>query len=127
MILADLTAERAKRSMTALMKIVDEPRPVEPHREIVVRDWNGHPIDVSPARHLLTKLGFVKGSRSEFVYDGIHKPDEWEVAEAEREMPELLERAGKEKAPVKYDAKWIISRSPGQIQRKVRELIELLS
>ena len=41
-------------------------------------------------------------------------------------MPELFERAGKEKAPVKYDAEWIISRSGREIRPKVRELIELL-
>ena len=48
------------------------------------------------------------------------------MAEAEKEMPEVFERAGKEEAPVEYNAEWIISRSHRDIRGKVRELIELL-
>jgi ATP-dependent Lhr-like helicase len=132
-VLTDLSKERAEEAIKALMQIIDSPAKVETYKEIHIRDWNGHPIDVSPARHLLTKLGFLKGgSRGKgFVYDGYYKPDEEApayagVARAEEEVPELFERAGKEKAPVKYDAEWIISRSNREIRGKVRELIELL-
>jgi hypothetical protein len=98
---------------------------VAEHGEIHIRDWNGHPTDVSPARHLLLKLGFVQVSdrRKGFVYDGMHAPDQETIARAEREMPELFEHVGKEKAPVEYDAEWIISRSNPQVRSKVRELI----
>ena len=130
-LLADLSKERAEEAIRALMQIIDKPPKVKSYKEIHIRDWNGHPIDVSPARHLLTKLGFVESGSSQkgFVYDGYYKTDEnieETIAQAEKEMPELFERAGKEEAPVKYDAEWIISRSSAQIQPKVRELIKLL-
>ncbi len=126
-LLADLSKERAEEAMRTLMQIIDRPAKVNTYKEIHIRDWNGHPIDVSPARHLLAKSGFVEGGRREFVYDGTYKPDEETVTKAEEEMPEVFEHFGKEKAPVKYDAEWIISRSPPRIQHKVRELIELLN
>jgi len=125
-ILADLLKERAEEAMRTLMQIIDRRTKVNTYKEIHIRDWNGHPIEVSPARYLLTKLGFVEGKRKEFIYDGTYKPEEETIAQTEKEMPELFERAGKEKAPVKYDAKWIISRSLTEIKHKVRELIELL-
>jgi len=53
----------------------------------------------------------------------MQQPDQETVAKAEKEMPELFEHVGKEKAPVKYDAEWIISRSSKEIRDKVRELI----
>ena len=127
-LLSDLEKERAERAVRALIQIIDNPAEVETYEEIRIRDWNGHPIDVSPARHLLARLGFVK-SRSRwkgFVYDGRYKPDEETIAKAEKEMPESFEHVGKEKAPVKYDAEWIIARSHPQIRHQVRELIDLL-
>lgn len=110
------------------MQIIDSPAKVETYDEIAVRDWNGHPIDVSPARHLLIELGFVKSrSRAKgLVYDGTHSPDEGTMAHADANMPELFERAGKEEAPVRYDAEWVISRSHEAMQGKVRELVEFL-
>jgi len=127
-LLVDLTKERAERAVKALMQLIDNPPKVESYKEIHIRDWNGHPSDVSPARHLLAKLGFVGAASREkgFVYDGTHAPDEETIADAEKEMPEVFERAGKEKAPVRYDAAWIVSRSPRKVRHKVRELIELL-
>jgi hypothetical protein len=93
-----------------------------------VNHWNGHPIDVSPARHLLVKLGFVKGSTrwKGYVYDGTHAPTAATVAAADSEVPETFERSGKERAPVEYDTEWIISRSEPTIRPKVRELIDYL-
>ncbi|MDQ1316911.1 MAG: ATP-dependent helicase Lhr and Lhr-like helicase [Candidatus Poribacteria bacterium] len=124
----DLSKERAEKAIRTVMQIVDNPAKVETYKEVHIGSWNGHPIDVSPARHLLKKLGFVPtGSRWRgFMYDGHRKPDYDTIEEAEKEMPELFERAGKEKAPVKYDANWIISRSYPDIRGKVKELIELL-
>jgi hypothetical protein len=90
-----------------------------------VGSWNGHPIDVSPARYLLKKLGFVERKRK-YIYDGTHAPDEDTLAMAEREMPQVFEREGKEKAPVDYDAEWVISRSPPKVQGLLRRLIEFL-
>ena len=127
-LLADLPKERAEKAVRALMQLVDRPAAVTNHKEINVLDWNGHPVDVSPVRHLLTKLGFVRG-RSRWkglVYDGVHRADDQAVGEAEQEIADVFERAGKEKAPVEYDAEWIISRSDRGIRAKVRGLIELL-
>jgi len=127
-VLADLSKERAEEAIRTLMQIIDNPPKVETYKEIGIRDWNAHPIDVSPARHLLLKLGFVESGsmRKGLVYEGTYKPDEGTITQAEEEMPEIFERAGKEAAPVKYDAEWTISRSPGGIRDKVRELIETL-
>lgn len=126
-VLADLTAERAEEAMRALLRLVDEPALVSPHGELHIRDWNGHPIDVSPARHLLAKLGFVDSHHpwKGYVYDGT-PPAPAVVAHAASEMPEAFERAGKEGSPVAYDADWIVGRSPEAIRDKVRELIETL-
>ncbi len=125
---ADLSKERAEKAIKAVMQIVDNPAKVETYKEIQIRDWNGHPIDVSPARHLLTKLGFVKAGTSQkgMIYYGDYKPDSVTVEEAEQEMPAVFERAGKEKAPVEYNAEWTISRSPRAIRDNVRELMEML-
>jgi len=74
------------------------------------------------------KLGFVKaGARHKgFVYDGLSKPKPHVIIECEEKMPDIFERADKEKAPVEYNAEWIIARSPLSIKNKVRELIEIL-
>ncbi len=127
-LLVDVSKERAEKAIKTLMQIIDNPAKVESYKEIYIQNWNGHPIDVSPARHLLTKLGFVESGsiRKGLVYEGTYKPDEETITQTEKEMPEIFERAGKEEAPVEYDAEWIIARSPRAIQDKVRELIELL-
>ena len=126
-VLADLSAERAERAMRTLTALVDQPAVVSPVAELHIGDWNGHPVDVSPARHLLVKLGFAdSGQRYRgYVYDG-RPPDPKVVVEAAAQMPDVLERAGKEEAPVAYDADWLVARSPEAIRPKVRELIEAL-
>jgi hypothetical protein len=110
------------------MQLVDDPAPVGAHQEIPIRDWNGHPIDVSPARHLLIKLGFVPVSNrwKGYVYDGVHRPTPETIAQAEQDMPDRFDHYGREKAPVAYDAEWIVSRSHSDIRNKVQELIEFL-
>ena len=127
-LLVDLSRERTEKAMRALMRIIDDPADVKTYKEIQIRDWNDHPADVSPARHLLTKLGFVRsGTRAKgFTYDGLYKPDSVTIEEAEQDIPEVFEREGKEEAPVEYNAEWIISRSHRDIRSKVRELIQLL-
>ncbi|MBD3184117.1 ATP-dependent helicase [Candidatus Poribacteria bacterium] len=127
-ILADLTDQMAEKAIRTIMQLVDNPPPVESYKEINIRDWNGHPIDVSPARYLLMKLGFVNsGTRSKgFVYDGLSKADDATIMEMEQNIPEIFERVDKEKAPVTYDAQWIISRSYRDIRDQVKKLLELL-
>ncbi len=105
-------AERAVRAMTG-------------RGEVRIANWNGHPIDVSPARHLLVKLGFAQDKKGYF-FDGTHSPDAAALQVAGAEMPELFEREGKEEAPVHYDAEWIISRSHPKAQGLARKLIEFL-
>jgi len=58
-LLIDLARERAEQAIRTLVRLVDQPARTAEHKELYIRDWNGHPIDVSPARHLLLKLGFV--------------------------------------------------------------------
>jgi len=101
---------------------------VETYNEISINDWNGHPIDVSPARFLLIKLGFTKSDsrHKSFVYDGFYKPDAKVREKAESEMSDIFEHLGKEKAPVAYNAEWTISRSPATVQSKMAELIQFL-
>ena len=117
-LLADLSRERAERAIRLLTA----------DGRAAIPNWNGHPIDVSPARHLLTTLGFVKVPNrwKGFVYDGVNRPDEKTVAEAAKHVPQRFDRMGKEQAPVRYDAEWIVSRASEQIRPKVRELIERL-
>jgi hypothetical protein len=137
-LLVDLTPRQVERAIQALTQLVDGKAQAGPYsqvprlRELNVRDWNDHPIDVSPARHLLIKLGFVlvanrwKGC----VYDGLQRPSADEIAQAsaraETELPDLLPHLGKEKAPVAYDADWIVARSHSDIRDKVQELIAFL-
>jgi ATP-dependent Lhr-like helicase len=125
-LLVDLSRKRAEKAIRTVLRIIDEPAKVSSYDEVRIRDWNGHPIDVSPARHLLAKVGFLDGGRGDLVYDGTGRPDHGRIAISEEQMPEVFEHFGKERAPVKYDAEWIVSRSPQVIRAKVRELIELL-
>jgi ATP-dependent Lhr-like helicase len=125
-LLVDLSRKRAEKAIRTVLRIIDEPAKVCSYDEVRIKDWNGHPIDVSPARNLLTELGFVDGGRGDLVYDGTHRPDEVRTAISEEQIPEVFEHFGKEGAPVKYDAEWIVSRSPQPMRAKVRELIELL-
>ena len=110
------------------MDLVTDPARVGAIDMLNVWNWNGHPIDASPARHLLLKLGFVAGSSrwKGLVYDGTCVPDPDTAAQAEGEMPTLFEHAGKEAAPAVYDAEWIVSRSPAPIRGKVGQLVAFL-
>jgi hypothetical protein len=127
-VLVDLDRQRAERAVRALIRVVDCPAPAAAHTEIHIRDWNGHPIDVSPARHLLLVLGFrpVANRWKGAVYDGIHRPEPEMAAQAERQIPDVFKHLGKEQAPVRYDAEWIVFRSHSAIRAKVRELIAFL-
>jgi hypothetical protein len=127
-VLADLSAQRAEQAVRTLMQAVDLPSSVDGHRELSVCEWNGHPIDVSPARHLLLKLGFVQVSNrwKGFVYDGAQLPNHETLSAAGAAMPDSFEHEGKETAPVRYDAEWVVSRSDKAIRSKVRELISWL-
>jgi hypothetical protein len=124
-LLVDLSMRRAEKAIRTILRIIDEPAKVCSYDEVRIKDWNGHPIDVSPARHLLAKLGFIDGGRGDLVYDGAHRSGEVKDV-SEEQIPEAFEHFGKEGAPVKYDAEWIVSRSPQPIREKVRELIGLL-
>jgi ATP-dependent Lhr-like helicase len=123
-VLVDLARAQAERALRALMALVNSPD----YDEVSIRAWNGHPIDVSPARHLLSVLGFVQVENRwrGFVYDGLHEPDAEAVAAAERQVPAVFEHVNKEQAPVTYDAEWLVSRADEQIRPKVRELIAFL-
>jgi hypothetical protein len=127
-LLADISRETAEAAMRLLTDVIDDPAVVDSRREIHVRQWNYHPIDVSPARHLLTKLGFVQVSNrwKGCVYNGVDRPDAAMVTAADDQIPERFEHAGKEAAPVVYDAAWVISRASETIQPKLRELIAWL-
>jgi ATP-dependent Lhr-like helicase len=127
-VLVDLHADAAERAVSALCGLIDEPRRVEPMEELNVRDWNGHPADVSPARHLLAALGFARSTaRSKgLVYNRSTRPRPAVVEAARKEIPAEFEHAGKEEAPVTYDADWLVSRAHRSIRAKLGELIEAL-
>jgi hypothetical protein len=122
-VLVDMTREATERAVRLLMDLVDDRLPYDTRSEIAIARWNGHPIDVSPARHLLLQLGFylVDNRYRGCVYDGTND----QVVPA-APIPPLFEHARKEEAPVVYDAEWIISRATPLIRPKVRELIEWL-
>jgi hypothetical protein len=133
-LLVDLSCERAEQALRALVQLVSgSPRADHPQQaklpELSIRDWNGHPTDVSPARHLLTTLGFVQVANrwKGYVYDGLHAPSAESVAQAKAALSAHFWHEGKETAPVAYDAEWIISRSHADIREKVRELIAFLN
>ena len=114
-VLADLSRQEAEQAVRALMA----------QGHLAVPTWNGHPIDVSPARHLLTKLGFVKAKAGGqgLVYEPSRPAGKKAAAQAEKHIPEVFEREGKERAPVEYNAEWLISRCQPAIRPKVAELI----
>jgi hypothetical protein len=127
-VLADLTRHEAEAAIRLLMRRVEQSPLAGRLGELAIREWNGHPIDVSPARHLLRRLGFrpVDNRRRGYVYDGASVVDAEVASAAETEVPGMFPFAGKERAPVVYDAAWVISRADEQIRPKVRELLEWL-
>jgi len=127
-LLADLSRDVLVAALRLLMSLIDDPFEVDRRTEISVGQWNNHPTEVSPARHLLVTLGFypVKSRWRGYVYDGKTVPDATLIAEAEGRLLDVYERAGKEKDPVVYDADWVISQAHDVIRPKVRELIDWL-
>jgi hypothetical protein len=127
-VLADMSRGMAERAMRLVMSVLGRMPERGQERLLNVRSWNGHPVDVSPARQLLFALGFVPGTANwqGMVYDGARIPTSREVERATRKMPAVFERRGKEKAPVQYDAEWTVSRSRPVIRPKVREFIEFV-
>jgi hypothetical protein len=124
-VLADLSREESEGALQLLTDLIDSRGRTDDRREIAIRSWNRHPIDVSPARHLLTRLGFVQvGNRWRgFVYDGSTVVDEATARAAEEEIPDIFEYVGKEQAPVVYDAAWVVARADPAIRDKLQELI----
>lgn len=125
-VLADMTRTDLERAIMALRKLVDEPSPVEPVERLRVRDWNGHPVDVSVGRALLEKLGFVERTRREFVYDGLATPSPERLRALSKEIPAQFERAGKAEAPVEYNEEWMVGRAPDGLWLGVRAAIDML-
>jgi hypothetical protein len=123
-VLADLSRETTETAVRLLMDLYDRRLPFDSRKEIPIRSWNSHPIDVSPARHLLFSLGFslVDNRWRGCVYAGL-PPHPEALAESGPQIPERFEHTGKEEAPVVYDANWILSRSEEAIRPKLRELI----
>jgi ATP-dependent helicase Lhr and Lhr-like helicase len=125
-VLADMPRERAERAVQALCKLVDEPASVEPVEKLRLRDWNGHPVDVSVGRPLLDKLGFVERARHEYFYDGQKDVPRDDMRALSSEIPREFERAGRADAPVEYDEAWMVSRAPDGIWEGVRAAIDML-
>ena len=71
-LLADLARDRADAALRAMMQLVDNPPVIGAYENVSVRDWNGHPVDASPARHLLSRLGFAEAQTAAraWFYDG---------------------------------------------------------
>jgi ATP-dependent Lhr-like helicase len=127
-LLTDLSRATTAAAIGLLTSIIDAREPWRTRTELAIRDWNGHPTRVSPARHLLVTLGFypVDNRWRGYVYDGETFPDAESVVAAEKELLDLYERHGKEEAPIIYDADWVISQAEPGIRPKVAELIAWL-
>ena len=127
-VLADLSRDAAEAAIRLLMGLVDRRALGVRREELAIREWNGHPIDVSPARHLLRTLGFrpVDNRWRGYVYDGTRVADSDAQRATEADVPSMFSFAGKERAPVVYDAAWVISRADERIRPKVRELLQWL-
>jgi hypothetical protein len=127
-VLRDLSSDVAETAIRLLTNLIDHRSGTDSRKEISIREWNYHPIDVSPARRLLLKLGFVPVSNRwrGFVYDGTSVADQEVAASVEPEIPRVFEHVGKEASPVVYDADWVVSRCEEAIRPKARELIDWL-
>jgi hypothetical protein len=127
-VLGDITQEVARASLRLLMDLIDHPAKTESRRDVQVGQWNYHPISASPARHMLTALGFVPTSNvwRGYIYNGQDHPTPEHMAAAEAQLLDVYERVGKEAAPIVYDAAWVISQSQATIRPKVAELIDWL-
>ena len=133
-VLAGLDRHEAGEALGLLVGTADPAAAQAARRELRIADWNGHPIDVSPARHLLLALGFRPDSRSRggLIWDGesvvpdSSAPVSGEPASASV-PPERYECLGREEAPVTYDADWVVSRSAEPVRGLVRDLIERLA
>ena len=125
-VLAGLDRQEAEEGLRLLMGLVDPAAAQADSRLLRIVDWNGHPIDVSPARPLLTALGFRPDTRSRggLVWDGGLGPDAGPGPVAE--IPARFECLGREEAPVEYDADWVVKRSPEAVRDVVRRLIHRL-
>ena len=124
-VLADMPRRRMERALVALCHLVDEPASVEPVESLRVRDWNGHPVDVSVGQPLLAKLGFTEGARREYFYTGQGAEADG-LPPAHADIPRHFDRAGKADAPVEYDEAWMVSRAPDGIWEGVRAAIDML-
>jgi len=126
-VLADLTRAEMEEALSLLLRLAESSSSRKESRIIYIRDWNGHPIDVSPARHLLTHLGFspATGTEKGLAYDSAEPPSSH--ATDGSEIPQTYECLGRETAPVTYDAEWIVRRSTPAIRSQVRALINRLA
>ncbi|HEY3281818.1 MAG TPA: ATP-dependent helicase [Armatimonadota bacterium] len=127
-VLHPLSRCEARQAMEALIARQQSPPGLVMASELHVSSWNGHPIDVSPARHLLTLLGFtpVASRWRGMLWDPGNRPARSAIAEAEARTPERFATVREEEAPVVYDAEWLASRVAPPLQGKLLELLKLL-
>ncbi|MFH1572252.1 MAG: hypothetical protein ABIL09_29950, partial [Gemmatimonadota bacterium] len=124
-VLAGLSRAEATACLRLLGGLADPAGAAAGAGQVRVTEWNAHPIDVSPARHLLAALGFGPDPRAGggLVWDGAPRggDDPGEVG------PARYECLGREEAPVAYDADWVVARSPQVVRPVVRRLLERLA
>jgi len=124
--LADLSGAEAERAVQRLMELVEAPTAACRHKEVAIKSWNSHPIDVSPARFLLQELGWLPLKKRALIYDGRQRAPHRSYLPEAGSIPAVFERLGKEDAPVKYDERWIVSRAPQSTRGLFRQLLYLL-
>ena len=125
----NITKGRCEAALRALMALIDDPPPIGAAKEIRVRSWNHHPIEVHPARHLLMKLGFTESRDflgEGLVYDGTSAPDVGLAAWADAETPNRFDQHSTEQDPVTYDAEQTVALAPVEVREALRGLLELL-
>ena len=127
-LLVDLSRDQAEALIRTVMTLIDDPPPVGAYKEVTIGYWNGHPIEVHPARHLLTALGFVEveAGRKRWVYGGSRQPTDQAGTGAESEIPARFARAEEDQDPVVYDARLILSLADERIRPKFAEVLDLL-
>lgn len=123
-ILNTLDKEQARQCVKMIMGDYEQFKgPIGDHT-MRVRNWNGHPIDLSPACSLLWKLGFRFDGRKWLCYPPVRSTKTFPAPR--KRVPEIFHPYYAEDAPATYDRDWLISRVPEKLQPNFRKAFDLL-
>lgn len=89
-----------------------------------VNNWNGHPIDVSPASGIFWAQGFRFDGRNWFCYPPVKTRKAMEKPRIR--IPDVFHPYYVEKAPATYDRDWLIGRAAEALRENFRAVFSLL-